>query len=102
MERNKNIKIIARKVSDSELDEMYGDRKIAVGKCFRSNLNHIYKQLKDGVLHLNTESDKVYLANILHVGFLNDSTIHKFEEIDPKIFNDKLSEVILKLSESLN
>lgn len=96
-----NHKITVRSLTDSELDNLYGNRKIAVGKCFKGSEGHLYKQMEDDVLHLNIMTEKSYLVNTLHAGFLNDVSVRQFEEIDPKIFNDKLSEIILKLSENV-
>lgn len=96
MEKN-NFRIIITPVPDSELDVRYGERKIPVGKCFSTNNNRYYKQLPDGVLHLNLENDN-FLVNILHVGFLNDTEVRNFIEVSPDEFNNKLSDIILKLS----
>lgn len=93
-----NHKITVRSLTDSELDNLYGNRKVPVGKCFKGTDGHLYKQMEDEVLHLNIVSEKSYVVNTLHAGFLNDDSIRRFVEIDPKVFSDRLSEIILKLS----
>jgi hypothetical protein len=99
MGENNNKPIIHVKTfTNEELDSMYGKRKIEVGKCFKSESGHLYKQLSNSVLHLNIQSETEFLANTLHVGFLNDRSYYHFIEIDGNEFNNKLVDIILKLS----
>jgi hypothetical protein len=81
---NKNI----RALTENELDELYGGKKIDANNCFKSE-NHYYMQRENDVLHCNNET-----INSLHVGFLNNE---KFKKISKKEFDLKIKEIIYHL-----
>jgi hypothetical protein len=79
-------------VTREDLDAIYGERKVEVGKCFVSNDNHFYSQRTDHVLHITSEKD---LVNLLPQGYLNRK--EKFKEISQEEFRLVAAEAIYKM-----
>ena len=74
-----------------------GDLKYAatideIGKCFKDQEGHYYKQEKNRVLHVADE-----IVNILDKNAINDGRINWeriYEEIPEEVFEKKLAEVL--------
>ena len=81
-----------REFSNEDYQNLYGDRRIEVGKCFKDKNNKYYQQRKDHVLHINIDAR---LVNILHAGFLNADIV--FKEIELKEFENIAKKLIYEL-----
>lgn len=77
--------------SEEDEQNLYGNRVIAIGKCFKSKSNNYYQQRKDHVLHINHNCS---LVNKLHPGYLN---IGKFDEITHQEFKNVAKKMIYEL-----
>ncbi len=91
--KNHSKIIRGRCLTAKELHILYGDRQVAVGKCFEGE-GHFYSQREDSVLHVSAEKD---LVNSLHVGFLNDKKDRNYREVTPEEFRAAVAETIYNL-----
>jgi hypothetical protein len=90
------MKFETEPLSEEELDSIYGERKIGVGKCYKEG-GHLYKQVEDGVIHINM-NDRL-LINVLHRGYLNNQ---KLKEIKETEFDQELCNCVVVLSSYIN
>jgi hypothetical protein len=92
-------RIVGKSLSIEELDKRYGKRIVEVGTCFRAE-NHLYRQYRDFVLHINKGEDREndYLINKLHEGFFNDRFMN-YEIIDSSVFDNELANALIDLRE---
>lgn len=79
--------------SEEDEQNLYGNRVIAIGKCFKSKSNNYYQQRKDHVLHINHNCS---LVNKLHPGYFNVND-KKFEEIEYSEFENAAKKLIYDL-----
>jgi hypothetical protein len=81
-------------VSSLEQHIRCGTRQIEVGKCFKTEDGHFYRQYENHVLHVNNQD--CLMINTLVEGHLNKKT-DVLAEITEDEFNTKVKEVIYKL-----
>jgi len=81
-------------VSSLEQHIRCGTRQIEVGKCFKTEDGHFYRQYENHVLHVNNQDCQ--MINTLVEGHLNKKT-DVLAEITEDEFNTKVKEVIYKL-----
>lgn len=88
------MKFKVKPVSSLEQHVRCGTRQIEVGKCFKTEDGHFYRQYENHVLHVNNQNGQ--LVNMLVEGQLNKKT-EVITEITQNEFNNKIKEVIYTL-----
>lgn len=83
----KITQIDSRLLTPEEELEIYGTRRVEIGRCFIADDGHAYMQCEDMVLHVNEG-----IINSLHVGFLNNiGELKKIKDLDPTEFKDLIN-----------
>lgn len=79
--------IDSRLLTPEEELEIYGTRRVEIGRCFIAEDGHAYMQCEDMVLHV-----KDGIINSLHSGFLNSRIGSKeLMDLDPTEFKDLIN-----------
>ena len=82
-------------LSDKELDDKHGNHpRYDVGKCFKSNDGHYFRQKEKNVLHVVLYD----LINVVHNSVMDDKILGKnLTEITENEFLEKLKLTIFEL-----